>query len=263
MDHATPERIGAFKRLCLEAALKVAGGRPGYGILCDDRLGRAALHAAAGAGLWVGRPAEWPGARPLALEPELGADCGGLVEWPRGQVVKVLCLCHPDDAPEMRDAQEATLLRLYQAARRNGLEFLLELIPSRVGPVTDDTAAALIRRFYAIGIHPDWWKLEPMTSDAAWEAACAAVRAHDPHCRGVVVLGLDAPEEQLAESFARAARHDIVRGFAVGRTIFAEPARDWLSGRIDDTTAVTAMAERYARLCALWDAARAEREAAP
>jgi 5-dehydro-2-deoxygluconokinase len=89
------------------------------------------------------------------------------------------------------------------------------------------------------------------------------VRAHDPHCRGVVVLGLDAPEERLAESFARAARHDIVRGFAVGRTIFAEPARDWLAGRIDDTAAVTAMAERYARLCALWDAARAGREAAP
>jgi 5-dehydro-2-deoxygluconokinase len=128
--------------------------------------------------------------------------------------------------------------------------------------VSDDTAAALIRRFYAIGIHPDWWKLEPMTSDLAWEAACAAVRAHDPHCRGVVVLGLDAPEEQLAESFARAARHDIVRGFAVGRTIFAEPARDWLSGRIDDTAAVTAMAGRYARLCALWDRARAERAAA-
>ena len=44
------ERIGTFKRLCLEAALRVAGGRDGYGILCDGRLGRDALYAAAGHG---------------------------------------------------------------------------------------------------------------------------------------------------------------------------------------------------------------------
>ena len=50
MEGATPERIGAFKRLCLRAALQVAEGRPGYGILCDGRLGRAALHEAAGTG---------------------------------------------------------------------------------------------------------------------------------------------------------------------------------------------------------------------
>jgi hypothetical protein len=44
------DRIGAFKRLCLKATLKVAAGRPGYGLLCDNRLGRDALHAAAGTG---------------------------------------------------------------------------------------------------------------------------------------------------------------------------------------------------------------------
>jgi 5-dehydro-2-deoxygluconokinase len=53
---AGPERIGAFKELCLQAALRVADGRPGHGILCDGRLGRDALYAAAGSGLWIGRP---------------------------------------------------------------------------------------------------------------------------------------------------------------------------------------------------------------
>lgn len=254
---ATPARIGAFKRLCLEAALQVAGGRPGHGILCDDRLGRAALHAAAGTGLWLGRPAEWPGSRPLELEPELGPDAGGLAEWPRGQVVKVLCQCHPDDHPALWARQAATLRRLFAAARRNGLEFLLEVIPSRHGPLDDTTTAELIGRLYDLGIFPDWWKLEPQPSDAAWTAACAAIRARDPHCRGIVVLGLDAPEERLAEAFARAARHDLVRGFAVGRTIFGPAARDWLAGAIDDAAAVADMADRYSRLCALWDGARA------
>jgi 5-dehydro-2-deoxygluconokinase len=263
MEGATPARIGAFKRLCLAAALRVQDGRPGYGILCDGRLGRAALHAASGTGLWIGRPAEWPGSRPLELEPELGADCGGLGEWARENVVKVLCFAHPDDAPELRAQQEATVRRLWQASRRNHLEFLLEIIPSKVGPVDDATTATLIRQFYAAGVWPDWWKLEPMTSRAAWAGAIAAIEDHDRHTRGVVVLGLDAPEDALAASFETAAAFDLVRGFAVGRTIFGEVAKAWMTGGLDDDDAVAEMARRYARLCALWDRARAAaREAA-
>ncbi|MCB1376241.1 MAG: DUF2090 domain-containing protein, partial [Rhodobacteraceae bacterium] len=141
MEGASPAKIGAFKALCLRAALDVADGRAGYGILCDNRLGREALHAASGSGLWIGRPCEWPGSRPLALEPELGSDYGGLHEWAREDVVKVLCFCHPDDAPDLRAEQEATVKRLWEASRRNRLEFLLEIIPSKVGPVDDATTA--------------------------------------------------------------------------------------------------------------------------
>ncbi|AHB00836.1 hypothetical protein V568_200636 [Brucella ceti TE28753-12] len=39
---ASTDKIGEFKQLCLDAALKVAGGAQGYGILCDGRLGRDA-----------------------------------------------------------------------------------------------------------------------------------------------------------------------------------------------------------------------------
>ncbi|TGN67622.1 5-dehydro-2-deoxygluconokinase [Paracoccus liaowanqingii] len=257
MEGYSPAKGGAFKRLCLEAALQVQDGQGGYGILCDDRIGRKALQAASGSGLWVGRPAEWPGSRPLELEPELGPDCGGLGEWPREQVVKVLCFCHPDDAPDLRARQEATVGRLFTAARRNGLEFLLEIIPSKVGPVDDDTTATLIRQFYAAGIFPDWWKLEPLSSRTAWSTAIAAIEENDRHTRGIVVLGLDAPEKALADSFRIAATFPLVRGFAVGRTIFGEVARDWIAGNSDDAAAVARMAERYGRLCGLWDQARA------
>jgi len=255
---AEPARIGAFKRLCLDAVERVARGRPGYGLLCDGRLGRTALLAAAGRGLWIGRPVERPGSRPLELEigPDFGSD---LVEWPREHVVKVLCYAHPDDAPDLRAQQEATVQRLAHAARAHGLELLLEIIPSKVGPCTADTAAAVIRRFYAIGVRPDWWKLEPMTDGTAWENACAAVRDGDPWCRGIVVLGLEAEEAALRESFAAAAAHELVKGFAVGRTIFADAARDWLAGRIDDAAAIAAMAARYRRLCDIWDETRAGR----
>ncbi|WP_461308323.1 PfkB family carbohydrate kinase, partial [Albidovulum sp.] len=256
MEGATPERIGAFKSLCLDAALAVAGGRPGHGILCDARLGRHALYRAAGSGLWIGRPVEWPGSRPLTPEPELGPDLGGLGEWPLDHVVKCLCFCHPDDPAELRAGQEETVRRLFHAARRNRLEFLLEVIPSRVGPVDEDTTPALIRRFYEIGVFPDWWKLEPFRSARAWTEAAAAIGRHDPHVRGIVVLGLDAPQEELAESFALAAAEPLVKGFAVGRTIFGRAARAWMRGEIGDAEAREEMETNFAALCALWDRAR-------
>lgn len=256
MPGATPEKIGRFKELCLQAALAVQDGRPGYGILCDNRLGRRALHAASGTGLWIGRPAEWPGSRPLMLEPELGLDFGGLDEWALENVVKVLCFCHPNDDAEMQASQEETIKRLFAAARRNRLEFLLEIIQSKVGPVDDDTTATLIRRLYETGIYPDWWKLEPMRSHAAWEKVCAAINENDPNTRGIVVLGLEAPEVELAASFKVAADFPLVKGFAVGRTIFAQAARDWLAGTITDAQAIEEMRARYQRLCGIWDNAR-------
>ena len=259
---ATPEKIGRFKELCLDATLEVSQGRPGYGLLCDNRLGKTALHRAAGQGLWIGRPVEWPASRPLTLEPELGPDFGGLSEWPLAHVVKVLCFCHPDDASEMRAAQEATITRLYHACRRNRLEMLLEVIPSKVGPIDDQTTARLISRFYDIGIYPDWWKLEPMQTSEAWAATCAAIETRDPHVQGVVILGLGQSEAELAASFRLAAPFALVKGFAVGRTIHADVGRAYLAGEIDAASAVAKMAENYRRMCGIWDQARSNGETA-
>jgi 5-dehydro-2-deoxygluconokinase len=257
MEGASADRIGIFKQLCLEATLKVQDRRPGYGILCDGRLGADALSAAEGQGLWIGRPVERPGSRPLTLESALGLDYGGLSEWPRDQVVKVLCFCHPDDDGDMWSAQEAVVQRLFHAARRNRLEFLLEVIPSKVGPVQDDTTARIIQRFYDLDVYPDWWKLEPVRTEAAWRNSVEAIERSDPRTRGIIVLGLDAPEGELATSFALAAKFPLVKGFAVGRTIFGDVARAWMRGESKDADAIAELARRFTRLCGIWDKARA------
>ncbi|MCT4579092.1 5-dehydro-2-deoxygluconokinase [Donghicola sp.] len=256
MDGYTLAKGGEFKELCMKAAVQVQDGRDGYGILCDNRIGRSALHAASGSGLWIGRPTEWPGSRPLTLEPELGTDFGGLNQWAKENVVKCLCFCHPDDDAATRADQEATVKRLFEASRRNGLEFLLEVIPSKVGPIDDETTPTLIRQFYEIGVYPDWWKLEPLKTAEAWAKAVAAIEEYDLHTRGIVVLGLDAPEAELAASFEVAAGFGLVKGFAVGRTIFGDAARAWMKGEMSDEAAIEQMAARYTRLCQVWDTAR-------
>ena len=71
----------------------------------------------------------------------------------------------------------------------------------------------------------------------------------------------EAPEEQLKAAFAVAAGSPIVKGFAVGRTIFADAAKNWLAGRIGDDEAVDDMADRFGRLVALWENTRATKAA--
>lgn len=257
MDGYTAHRGAAFKELCLQAALTVQGGRPGYGILCDNGIGRSALHRASGSGLWIGRPAELPGSRPLGFERDLGDDLGGLREWARENVVKLLVFCHPDDDADLAARQMEQIKRLFAAARRNSLEFLLEVIASKGGPVDDTTTATLIQAVYDAGVYPDWWKLEPFATQAAWAGAVGAIERNDPRTRGIVVLGLDAPLDALRASFAIAARQPLVKGFAVGRTIFGDAARGWMAGEISDGDAVAQMAQRYRNLCDIWDKARA------
>ena len=67
-----------------------------------------------------------------------------------------------------------------------------------------------------------------------------------------MLLGLDASEERVSQSFEVAAHHAVCRGFAIGRTIFGAPARDWFAGSIDDRTALARIAAGYARMIESW-----------
>ena len=250
---APRERIAAFKRLAVAAAAEVAGGEPGCGVLLDDTYGREASYDAARLPLWIGRPVELPGSRPLRFE--FTQDIGNrLAEWPVTHTVKCLAFFHPDDDEALRREQTEKLRTLYEAARANGLELLVEIIASRAGPVDDETTGRVLDALYRAGIRPDWWKLEPQPSANAWRAIGEVIAGNDPWCRGVVLLGLEAPEKELVAAFALCADAPIVKGFAVGRTIFADAAEKWLAGRIDDQAAVADMAERFGRLTRAWQA---------
>jgi 5-dehydro-2-deoxygluconokinase len=252
----TGEHIPYFKKLCLNAARRAAAGRPDFGILLDGRLGQQALDDATGDGMWIGRPIELPGSIPVRFEG--GADVGcTLREWPSAHCVKCLVFYHPDDPPALNEAQEAQALRLFDAARQTSHELLLEIIPSRSqAPVDATTLARALERFYAQGVFPDWWKLPDPGSQRAWDSIAATIERHDPYCRGVLLLGLDAPQAELEASFALAARQSVCKGFAIGRTIFGGPASAWMRGEIDDEIATGRMATTYASLIAAWERAR-------
>lgn len=246
-------RIPAFKALAVKAAVQVAKGRPGFGMLIDDKYGRDALYAAGGVSdLWIAKPVELPGSRPLRFE--FSQDLGSrLVDWPVDHCIKVLCFYHPDDPAELKREQMDKLRATYDAARKVGRELLIEIISSKHGPLRDDTVSRALNEVYDAGIKPDWWKLEPQASPAAWAAIDRTIEARDPFCRGVVLLGLEASHEVLEAGFAAARTARSVRGFAVGRTIFAESAKRWLAGTMSDNDAVADMASRFGALVDIWE----------
>ncbi|MBL8521763.1 MAG: 5-dehydro-2-deoxygluconokinase [Betaproteobacteria bacterium] len=253
---ADASRIQAFKTLALHAVDRVARGAPRFGVLLDGRYGFDALAEAADHPYWIGRPIEEPKSRPLAFEcsPDVATE---LTEWPLNHVVKCLVYYHPDDAADLRERQERQLLRLFDACRKTRHEMLLEVILPAGTAVDSQTVARAIRRLYSLGIRPDWWKLEPATDPHAWHNIEAAILNNDPCCRGVVLLGLSAPEEELVASFEVAATFDIVKGFAVGRTIFNSVAHEWFSDRMDDEAATEALAVKLSALVQAWRRARA------
>lgn len=246
-------RIPKLKTLLLKAAEQTAKEEGIYeghaGILADTTFGQNALNAITGKKWWIGRPIEEPSSRPLNLEHgDLGSQ---LASWPLEQVVKCLAFYHPKDSAEMKALQDRKLKEVYQACCRTGHELLVELILPADMEQNEDYYAEMLAYFYELGIKPDWWKL-PGVSAKAWQDISAIINANDPYCRGILILGLDAPEETFEKVFKASANAPLVRGFAVGRTIFGQPSADWLAGKLDDQQLVDAVSARYRRLINLW-----------
>jgi 5-dehydro-2-deoxygluconokinase len=254
---ADDEKISRFKMLGLRALDAVAQGDARFGILLDARYGAAVLAKAADYPYWIGRPIERQRSRPVEFEgsPDVAAE---ICTWPQNHVVKCLIHYHPDDEADLRDRQERQLLRLFDACRKTRHELLIEIILRGDLAADAHTTARAISRIYASGVRPDWWKLEPSISRLNWGNIENAITQADPDCRGVVVLGLAATQNQLGNCFAAAAPFRMVKGFAVGRTIFDDAAGKWFAGTVDDEAAVEIMAGKLAALVSIWRMARAE-----
>lgn len=249
---ADVSRIKPLKKLILQACREVAqeaelGGK--VGLLCDSTFGQDVLNEATGHGWWIGRPIEQPGSRPLELEHgNIGSQ---LIDWPQEHIVKCLVFFHPDDDHPTRLRQEAKVREVYEACCKSGHELLLEVILPTEMQASDALYQRAIQRFYNLGVKPDWWKLPPLSAQS-WTTVSTLIQERDSHCHGVLLLGLDAPQEELEAGFAAAAHQPIVKGFAVGRTLFGQPSRDWLAQDIDDETLIKHVKANYHNLISLW-----------
>lgn len=250
MPGADMVRIAKVKNLLAAAFKDIAQDDPCAGTIIDGQYGSRALEGLNGEGFWLSQAVEVPRATPLRF---VGGRNVGLTlqEWPQEHVIKCLVFHDPQNA----GAQDEQILSLYEAARALERELLFEILPVKGIGNDDGFAAAAMVHFYALGIKPDWWKLEAPPSDKGWARITETIAAHDSYCRGVLLLGKDAPMQEIGQQFVRARRHPVCKGFAIGRTIWAAPVREWLEGKIDDRTLVKAVSDNYKTVIDLWKAA--------
>lgn len=253
-DEARIPRLKMLLLAAAEAVAQEAGLEHRSGILADSTYGQDALNAITGKGWWIGRPIELPGSRPLRLEHgNIGSQ---LIEWPLEQVVKCLVFYHPQDAAALRAEQDALLLEVWQACQQSGHELLIEVIQPDDGPEKAECYYYdMVEHFYQLGIKADWWKLPPLSSEN-WGKISALIEREDPDCRGILILGLDASPACLRAGFAAAAGHPLIKGFAVGRTIFGTPSRRWMQGEVTDDELISEVKDNYLDLIGYWREAR-------
>jgi 5-dehydro-2-deoxygluconokinase len=254
---AAPARVVEFKALVAQAFARVAERHAGAGVILDDRYGESLLPALTARGHWIARPVEAANSNPLAFESAEGLGLA-MRAWPPAHVAKCLVYFHPDDPPKLQAAQLARLGALAEACAATGHEMLLEIVPPPDAAVDAGSAAGALELIYRAGIRPDWWKLPPDARPEAWHAVGAAIDRHDPHCRGVLVLGMESNADRLREGFVAASASPWVRGFAVGRSIFAGAATEWFAGRWRDERVVDEVAARYTEVIRMWEQARQE-----
>lgn len=245
-----PERtIARFKSLVAEVARSLAPQQPELGVLFDDIEGEDALYRIGTDVSWVGRKIEWTGPAPLRFRE--GKTAGVLLSgWPRHQIVKCLV---PKAGPDAQPLQDERLHELASAANLYGIEYLLELVhDDRPGEVVE--AASRIRSIQSKGVLPDWWKLPAFSDPHGWAAIESAIFERNPMCRGVLLLGGGRDMADLVSAMRAAREKPFVRGFAIGRTLFLEPAAEWFAARIDDAEFARRLSNRYASLVDAWKA---------
>jgi 5-dehydro-2-deoxygluconokinase len=251
---ATGPKIKSFRSLVCDAVVKVEAGKSddtNLGIIVDERYGESVLAKMTAKQWWIARPVEIPGSRPVEFDPRSSMGLP-LLEWPASHIVKCLIFYHPDDDIELRLQQEDRVRQLHADCLALNRELLLEVIATSTGhPCDDHTVANIQRRFYNLGVFPAWWKLEPQSREG-WMEISNVIERYDAMCHGVLLLGLDAPEHELRQTFKIAAHFPVCRGFAIGRSIFGDAARRWFNGEIDDNNAVELIADNYRRMIRFW-----------
>jgi len=173
-----------------------------------------------------------------------------------------------DNAPESRKTQLDRLRDVSAACADADVEFLLEVLtPFHENERVAHTESELenevrprlivdaIAEIQDAGVEASVWKVEGVSDEAGCAAILAAARAGGRDDVGVVVLGAGAPRDTVA-GWLRTAAVAGYRGFAVGRSIWADALRALDAGAIDSTTAQREIAANYLAMVDTFERAR-------
>jgi myo-inositol catabolism protein IolC len=230
------------------------------GVLVDEQLGSEVARRAKADGVVLAMPIEKSGTKLFELE--YGEHYPEHLASYEPDFFKVLVRYNPADEAGDRKMQLERLAEVSAWAASTGWRWLFELL---VPPTREQLAqnedqlhfdrearpgltAEAIAALTAGGVHPTIWKLEGYETTEGAEEVLREVAAQTDTPAECIVLGRNAPIEQVEHWLSVAAPLPGYAGFAVGRTNWEAALQDVLAGRISRDDAVQTIASRYRTL---------------
>jgi myo-inositol catabolism protein IolC len=265
--------IADAKHLIFEGMLQAVGAGADAsvtGVLVDEQFGSTVPEEAHERGLKLAMPAERSGQSMFDFQ--YGDDFAKHIERFDPDYTKVLVRYNPDgDADANRD-QLAKLLRLSDWLKANDRKFLFELlVPAEdaqlasVGGDTDrydaELRPELMRRAIAeiqdAGVVVQIWKIEGVDLRADCEMLAEQTRSGGRDDVRCVVLGRGADDAKVDQWLQAAAPVEGYIGFAIGRSIWWDPLKAYVDGKIERSAGARKIAENYLRFVAVYERAKA------
>jgi 5-dehydro-2-deoxygluconokinase len=264
--------IADAKHLIFEGMLQAvsAGADPSVtGVLVDEQFGSTVPAEAREHGLKLAMPAERSGQSMFDFQ--YGDDFAEHIERFDPDFTKVLVRYNPDGDDAANREQLGKLRRLSDWLKQNDRRFLFELLvpaeDSQLDMVGGDSERydaelrpELMRRAMAeiqdAGIEVDVWKIEGVDERPDCEMLVAQARSGGRDGVSCVVLGRGADDAKVEHWLVTAAPVDGFIGFAIGRTIWWDPLKAYVDGKIERSAGARKIAENYLRFVAVYERAK-------
>jgi 5-dehydro-2-deoxygluconokinase len=251
----------------LQQAVAAGADASATGVLVDEQFGSTVPEETRERGLKLAMPVERSGQPMFDFQYE---DFGAHIERFDPDFCKVLVRYNPDGSSEENREQLQKLKRLSDWLRSKDRKFLFELlVPAEdaqlqaAGGDADrydsELRPELMRRTIAeiqdAQIEVDIWKIEGVDERADCEMLVAQARAGGRDGVVCVVLGRGADDAKVDHWLTQAAPVDGFAGFAIGRSIWWDPLKAYVDGKIDRAAGARKIAENYLRFVAVYERA--------
>jgi myo-inositol catabolism protein IolC len=263
--------IADAKHLIFEGMLQaVAAGAKAdiTGVLVDEQFGGSVPEEARAKGLKVAMPVERSGQN--VFDFEYGEDFGAHIERFDPDFCKVLVRYNPAADAAVNSDQLSKLKRLSEWLTQRERKFLFELLvpaeQSQLQQVSGDVdrydseqRPQLMREAIAeiqdAGIEVDIWKIEGVDERSDCEMLVSQARSGGRDGVACVVLGRGADDAKVDNWLQQAAPVDGFVGFAIGRSIWWNPLKAYVDGKIERIAGAQQIAENYLRFVQVYERA--------
>jgi myo-inositol catabolism protein IolC len=263
--------IADAKHLIFEGLLRAcsAGAEPSAtGVLVDEQFGSTVPEEARQKGLMLAMPAERSGQK--LFDFQYGEEFGEHIERFDPDFTKVLVRYNPEGNAAGNAEQLARLKMLSDWLKKHRRRFLFELLvpaeDSQLQAVGGDTERydaelrpELMRRAIAAlqegGLEVDVWKIEGVEERADCEMLVEQARSGGRDDVVCVVLGRGADDAKVDHWLTQAAPVDGFVGFAIGRSIWWDPLKAYVDGKIERAQGAQTIATNYLRFVDVYERA--------